>query len=136
MEWAKRALSAGYKIVYDSNAAVYHSHRRSIKQSFQRYFTCGTVMPVTHTNEIIKYSMKNFIIDGLKFIWREYKYMIQNGYWYWIPYAIIYDIAKFLGTFLGTKQKYIPIWMKKVMCEKKHQKHWNKYNSAIIEPTL
>jgi rhamnosyltransferase len=131
MEWAKRTLRAGYKIAYDSNAAVYHSHKRSVKQAFQRYFTCGTVMPVTHANPIINYSMWNFITDGLTFIGREYKFMFQNGYWYWIPYAIVYDIAKFLGIFLGSKQKYMPIWMKRPLCEKKHQRHWDKYKDLI-----
>ena len=131
-EWAKRALIAGYKIIYDSDAAVYHSHRRSLRGAFEWYFDCGAIMPVTHANPIIDYSMMKFIADGLGFIFREYKFMLQNGYWYWIPYAIVYDITKFLGVFLGSKQKYMPVWMKKALCKKKN--HWDKYEDVIKEP--
>jgi len=35
-EWAKRVLLDGYEIVYDPEAAVYHSHNYSLKAVFQR----------------------------------------------------------------------------------------------------
>ena len=132
-EWAKRALLAGYKIVYDSEAAVYHSHKYSLKSVFQEYFDSGAPMPVVHQSAIVKYSMDNFLIDGLKFVSEEYKFMLKNGYGHWIPYAIFYDLTKFFGTFLGSKQKYMPIWMKKLLCKKKN--HWDKYNDVIKEGT-
>lgn len=129
VEWAKRALLNEHKIVYDSNAVVYHSHKRSLREAFEWYFDCGAVMPVTHADPAINYGMRNFIIDGLKFVSEEYKFMLENGYWYWIPYAIVYDIAKFLGFFLGSKQKYMPLWMKRPLCRKKN--HWDKYDDVI-----
>jgi rhamnosyltransferase len=132
-EWAKRALLAGYKIVYDSEAVVYHSHKYSLKGVFHEYFDSGAVVPVIHRQEKFKYSMKYFFIDGLKFILEEYKFMLKNGYGHWIPYAIFYDLTKFFGTFLGSKQKYMPIWMKKLLCKKKN--HWDKYNDVIKEGT-
>ena len=132
-EWAKRALLAGYKIVYDSEAAVYHSHKYSLKSVFQEYFDSGAPMPVVHQSAIVKYSMDNFLIDGLKFVSEEYKFMLKNGYGHWIPYAIFYDLTKFFGTFLGSKQRYMPIWMKKLLCKKKN--HWDKYNDVIKEET-
>lgn len=131
-EWAKRALLAGYKIVYDSEAEVYHSHRYSLKRVFQEYFDSGATMPIVCTG-IADYSMSHFIFDGLKHIFKEYRFMFKNGYGHWIPYAIIYDIAKFLGVFLGSKQKYMPLWMKKALCKKKN--HWDKYHDVIKEPT-
>lgn len=131
LEWAKRVLLAGHEIMYDSEAEVTHSHTRSLKQSFQLYFDYGAAMPVTHTNPIIDYSFRNFIAEGLKLVIAEYRFMLQKKYWYWIPYAIIYDITKFLGIFLGTKQKYMPIQMKKALCKKKN--HWDKYKDVIKE---
>jgi rhamnosyltransferase len=130
-EWAKRALLAGYKIVYDSDAAIYHSHNRSLKDAFQWYFDVGASMTITHANPIISYSMWDFITDGLSFIRSEYKFMFKNGYWYLIPYAVLYDIFKFLGIFLGSKQKYIPIWMKRALSKKKN--HWDKYSDVLKE---
>lgn len=133
LEWGKRVLLAGYKIVYDSEAAVYHSHKYSIKKVFQEYFDSGAFMPVTHQNAIVDYPLRTFVADGLKFISEEYKFMLKNGYGHWIPYAIFYDLAKFFGIFLGSKQKYMPIWMKKLLCKKKN--HWDKYNDVIKEGT-
>lgn len=131
-EWAKRALLGGYKIVYDSEAVVYHSHRYSLKKVFQEYFDSGATMPIVYAG-VADYSMSHFISDGLKHIFKEYRFMFKNGYGHWIPYAIIYDIMKFLGVFLGSKQKYMPLWMKKALCKKKN--HWDKYDSVIKEPT-
>ena len=127
-EWAKRAFLAGYKIIYDSEAAVYHSHKYSLKKVFQEYFDSGAAMTVVYTG-VANYSMGHFISDGLRYIFEEYEFMLKNGYWYWIPYAIIYDIMKFLGIFLGSKHKYMPLWMKRALCRKKN--HWDKYDDVI-----
>ena len=130
-EWARRALSSGYKIVYDSDAAVYHSHKYSLKKVFQEYFDSGATMPVLHKDKTLDYSMSRFIRQGVLFVFKEYQFMLTNGYWYWTPYAVIYDVMKFLGIFLGTKQKYMPLWMKRALCKKKN--HWNKYVDVIKE---
>ena len=133
VEWAKRALLAGYKIFYCAEAAVYHSHRYSVKAVFQEYFDSGATMPVFLQGRTFNYSMGNFVLDGLRFISEEYKFMLKNGYARWIPYAIIYDTAKFTGVFLGSKQKHMPIWMKRALCKKKN--HWDKYTDVIKEGT-
>jgi len=129
LEWARKTLVAGYKIIYDSEAAVYHSHRRSLKNALQWYFDNGATMPVTHDNTIVDISMGNFTWEGIKFISAEYRYMLRNGYWYWIPYAIIYDLTKFIGVFLGSKQDHLPLWLKKALTQKKY--HWDKYATVI-----
>ena len=88
-------------------------------------------MPVLHRDKTLNYSVSRFFLDGIAFICGEYKFMLRNGHWYWIPYAIIYDAIKFLGVFLGSKQKYMPLWMKRVLCKKKN--HWDKYRDVIQE---
>lgn len=133
IEWAKRVLIAGHKIIYDSESAVFHSHRYSLKQVFQEYFDSGALLPVVYINTTINYHATDFIKDGLIFVNKEYKFMFCNGYWYWIPYAICYDIAKSLGFLLGANQKCMPIWMKKALCKKKN--HWDKYTDVIHEST-
>lgn len=133
LEWAKRVLLEGYIIVYESEAAVYHSHKYSLKQVFQEYFDSGATLQVVLMDSTIKYYLIDFVKDGIKFVYNEYVFMMRNGYWYWIPYAIVYDITKSLGYILGSKQKYMPIWMKRALCKKKN--HWDKYIDVIHEPT-
>lgn len=130
-EWAKRALIAGYKIAYDSEAIVYHSHNYTLKQVFQEYFDSGATMPYVHNHRLLNYPMKNFVIDGIKYTLREYDYIARNSHVSWIPYAAIYDSFKFLGMFLGSKHKYMPLWLKKALCKKKN--HWDKYDGIINE---
>ncbi|MGQ9722843.1 MAG: glycosyltransferase [Candidatus Jordarchaeum sp.] len=130
-EWAKRALTAGHKIVYDSEAIVYHSHNYTIKNVFQEYFDSGATMPYVYDKKVINYSMNNFLLDGIKYTIREYNFMASNGYLSWIPYVTIYDAFKFLGMFLGSKHKYMPLWLKKALCKKKN--HWDKYDGIINE---
>src|ERR1041385_8100009 len=40
--WSKAMLVAGYAIVYNPLAAVYHTHNYSLKKAFQRFFDSGT----------------------------------------------------------------------------------------------
>jgi len=131
-EWAKRALIRGYKIVYDAEAAVYHSHKYSLKGVFQEYFDSGACMPILQRGWSLNYHLVDFVVDGLKFVSREYHFLLKNGYWYVIPYGVLYDIMKFFGIFLGSKQHYMPLWMKKALCKKKN--HWDKYDDVIKEP--
>lgn len=130
-EWAKRALIAGYKIVYDSEAIVYHSHNYTIKSVFQEYFDSGATMPYVYDKKVINYSMNDFLLDGIKYTLREYSFMASNGYLSWIPYATIYDSFKFLGMFLGSKHRYMPLRLKKALCKKKN--HWDKYDDIISQ---
>lgn len=126
-EWAKRAVLAGYKIVYDPEAIVHHSHHYTLKKVFQEYFDSGATLPYVYNDERIP--RQSFIVKGLKYEYNEIKYFLKHGYAKWIPYALVYDFMKFLGYFLGTKQKYIPLWLKKALCKKKN--HWDKYEDII-----
>jgi len=38
IEWAKRVLEAGYRLVYEPTSRVYHSHNRSVPYEFKRTY--------------------------------------------------------------------------------------------------
>lgn len=38
--WSKKVLEAGFTIVYEPDAAVYHSHNRSVWHEYQRTYVC------------------------------------------------------------------------------------------------
>ncbi len=40
VEWSKKAIEAGYKIVYEPRAAVIHSHNRSFLYEYKRTYLC------------------------------------------------------------------------------------------------
>ncbi len=131
-QWAKMAMVSGYKIVYDAEAAVYHSHTYSLKGVFREYFDTGASFTVVHHDDVVAYPIKAFIADGMNYVVGEYKFMLRNGYWRWIPYATVYNMMKFLGISLGAQQKHMPLWMKRALCKKKN--HWDQYDGVIKEP--
>lgn len=47
LEWARRVLSAGWFIVYEAGASVYHSHRESPRAQARRLIDLGHVRPPT-----------------------------------------------------------------------------------------
>jgi len=126
-EWAKRSLLAGYKIVYESKAIVYHSHYYTLKTVFQEYFDSGATLPYVYNDDRI--APPNFLKRGLEYEVAQFRYFMEKGYLKYIPYSILYDFMKFLGYFFGTKYKYMPIKLKKALCKKSN--HWDKYSDAI-----
>ena len=109
-EWSRRVILAGYKIAYDPEAAVYHSHNYSPKTVFQRYFDSGVSFNQFAGRE---YGLSHFVSEGLVYAKCEMKFLLANGYMKWLPYAVLYDLAKFFGVFLGKKEKHLPLGLKK-----------------------
>jgi rhamnosyltransferase len=100
-EWAKRAILAGYKIIYDPEAVVHHSHHYTLKQVFKEYFDSGATLPFVYDDSRIE--AESFLTKGLKFEHDEIKYFMRNGYAKNLPYAFAYDFFKFVGYSLGTR---------------------------------
>lgn len=117
-EWAKKVLLAGYKIVYDPETAVYHSHNYSLKTVFRRYFDSGVSL-----NQFAGKEYGSFTSEGLAYTRDEMKFLITNGYIKWLPYAVLYDLAKFLGVSLGKKEKYLPLGLKRRLSL--HSYYWS-----------
>lgn len=131
-EWAKRVLLAGYKIVYDADAAVRHSNSYSLKWLFREYFDNGAAMPIISREGVVDNTFRRVVIDGLAYVVSEYKFILRTGRWRWLPYAVVYDVTRLLGAALGSKQKYMPLWLKRSLCRKRN--HWDRYADVIKEP--
>ena len=130
-EWAKRTLLAGYKIAYASESVVYHSHNYSLKQVFHRFFGSGATLQYIYHHENIEYPKGKFIIQGLKYLKAECQHLVSNGEVIHLPYAMLYEFMRFLGYFLGTKHKFMPIWLKIMLSNQKH--HWKNYNDIVVD---
>ena len=101
---AAKMLLAGWKIFYDADAQVYHSHNYTASQEFRRYFDIG----VFHSRESwIRESFgsaegagKKFVLMKLSALWKE-NFLECIG-------SIFRDGAKFLGYRLGRLEKFLP----------------------------
>lgn len=103
---AARILDVGWKIVYEPDAAVYHSHEFSAARLFRRYFDIGVVYRRLNIWSGINQSM--LFRDGLRSVrakldisGNHYGIVARGG-------GICQDAAKFAGLVLGRNERWLP----------------------------
>ena len=101
---AAKMLIDGYKIFYNADAKVFHSHNYTAAQEFRRYFDIG----VFHSRENwIRKTFGSAEGVGKKFVFLKFATL-----WKKKPLeifgAIFRDGAKFLGYRLGMFEKFLP----------------------------
>ena len=106
-DFGKKAIMAGYTIIYEPGAAVYHGHNYNLKTVFQRYFDEG--VSLSQVYEDSEFNFKKQFDMGIKHILKELSFLIKNKQLLWTPYALLYNFAKCAAMFLGTKEQYLPI---------------------------
>lgn len=104
MFYTAKAILAGYKVAYVSEAMVQHSHNYSPIEEFKRYFDIG----VFHSDESwIRESIGGAGGEGKKFIFSEFSFLLRNAP-IWIPLACINNLMKILGYKCGQHYNKIP----------------------------
>ena len=108
MEFAARAVQAGYANVYCASAVVRHSHGYTMKETFRRYFDIG-VFGSTNTWMRERFGSHNG--EGMRFIKSELAYLYANDKSA-IPRALLQTLMKAAGYKLGTVQQRLPLSLK------------------------
>jgi rhamnosyltransferase len=103
-DWAKKAEDLGYKILYIPDACVFHSHNYGLLQVFKRYFDSGVSFSQMCLKPDVLRNGFGYFIDELRYVGRES--IIK------IPYALCYDLSKFIGFKLGINHRWLPKCMK------------------------
>jgi len=114
-----KLIQQGWKVAYQANATVIHSHDYTILDEAKRYFDTG----VFHSKEHwLLDEFGNTNSAGLNYIKSEVKYLLKQNPLL-IGNAIIRTIFKFLFYKLGRIERYLPIWAKKLLSMNKL--YWN-----------
>jgi rhamnosyltransferase len=105
-EWSRRVLRAGLTVVYEPRAAVRHSHAYTIRSAFRRFFDSGvsaehSYIEGTASRAALRRAAGRYAAEELAWLWR-------TGHRRWIPYAIVYELAKFSGLQLGLRHGRLP----------------------------
>jgi len=111
-DFGLKVLKAGYEIIYEPEAAVYHSHDYSLGSLFTRRFKDGAAF-----STIALQGEDNFLTRGLNFFKEEMKFIAKNNL-LGVPYALAYNFIYFLGFFMGNKEKYLPGFIKNPILRK------------------
>jgi rhamnosyltransferase len=108
---ATRILDAGWKIIYEPEAAVYHTHDFSSLRLFRRYFDLGVVY---RRLNIWDHKNKAMLLrDGLRSL-REKLNLSQNHYGITARSAgACQDAVKYAGLVLGRNERLIPRALKR-----------------------
>ncbi len=108
-DFARRILYAGYRIIYDPNACVFHSHNFGLLTVFKRFFDYGVA---SKGIEDFNSSGRGSLRELLNYFLAETSYLRQNNERRWIVYSLMYESSKLIGFFLGKHGKYVPLFFK------------------------
>jgi rhamnosyltransferase len=110
--WARDVLLAGYALVYEPNAAVRHSHHYTLRSAFRRFFDSGASAERAYlaggrpAGKVLRRAAWRYARGELAWLWR-------TGQRRWIPYAVLYEFAKFAGLQLGARHRRLPVGLKR-----------------------
>ena len=108
---AKRILDGGWKIVYEPNAAVYHSHEYPASMLFRRYFDIGVVFRRLRIwDGTVSVSMRQ---TGWRLFWERLSLVPQRDDWRELGTTAFYDLLKYAGLQLGKNERLLPLSVKK-----------------------
>jgi len=105
-EWSRRALRAGFSLVYEPEAAVRHSHAYTIRSAFRRFFDSG--VSAEHAYVEGDASRAALRRAGARYAREELVWLWTSGRRRWIPYTAVYELGKFAGLQLGLQHKRLP----------------------------
>lgn len=111
-DWARRVLLAGYGIRYEPAAAVRHSHTYTVTTAFKRFFDTGAS---AERGFLAGGSGSSRVLrrEALRYAREELSWLGSTGQRRWIPYAAVYELAKFLGVQLGAHHERLPVSLKR-----------------------
>jgi rhamnosyltransferase len=103
-----RMLMSGWKVAYQANATVFHSHSLTLVREFLRYFDIGVHHGrsswLLDTFGRVKGEGLNYVRSELDLLWSQSPHLI--------PYALLRTLTKFVAYRLGTLERYLPVRLK------------------------
>jgi rhamnosyltransferase len=120
-EWSRRVLLAGMSIVYEPEAAVHHSHAYSVVGALRRFFDSGVSSDRSYVDDGAR-SKTALWKAGARYAQGEVAWLWTTGQRRWIPYAAVYELAKFAGLQLGRRHRLLPAAVKSRLSA--YPMHW------------
>jgi len=95
--WAYDALRAGYELVYEPTAQVYHSHNYSLATLFRRNRLSGRSL-----RGLIADSPGAVVRRGARYVAAECRFLMRRRQTHLVPYMLAYEFVKSVGFALGS----------------------------------
>jgi glycosyltransferase involved in cell wall biosynthesis len=111
-EWSRRALLAGLAIAYEPDAAVRHSHAYTPLIAFRRFFDSGVSADRAYMASA-RAGGRALRRAAVRYAGGELAWLVRTRQARWIPYAILYELAKLLGLIAGMQHRRLPLAVKR-----------------------
>ena len=109
---AKRILDAGWKIVYEPEAPVFHSHHYSAKQLFKRYFDIGHTLRQLGIWEAS--GTRSSLLRGLgQLLSKQVNRTKSGSVGPELMVSLKQNFAKSAGLLLGLNERFLPLALKR-----------------------
>lgn len=109
---AKRILDAGWKIVYEPDAPVFHSHKYSAKQLFKRYFDIGYTLKELQIWDAPG-TRSTLFRDFRTLMGKQFTRATNGGSERRTRVGLGLNFAKSAGFLLGLNQRFLPLALKR-----------------------
>lgn len=111
-----RMLLANWKVAYQSDATVIHSHPLTLRQEFSRYFDIG-----------VHHGREHWMLDafggaggeGRAFVMSQMQFLLKARPSL-IPLSILRNVSKWCSYQLGLHEKYLPLSLKQSLSGQKN----------------
>ena len=120
MLFCARLLKAGYRVAYQADALIYHSHTFNFQELFQRFFDIG-VFFTQAGKELRRGGLGG---RGLHFAIGQLGYLLRSGAWHWIPHSMLSSLIKVVAFQIGVRAHHLPIQLNKNLSRQKT--YWHK----------
>ena len=101
---AGKMIRAGYRVVYDADAQVWHSHSYSCVKQLKRNFDLG----VSQAEHPEVFSMASSTGEGIKMVKQNAAWLLRSGNGIRIPKLVLDSGCKYIGYFLGKRYRKLP----------------------------
>ena len=105
-DWARRVLLDGWILEYVPEATVRHSHPYTIGAAFRRFFDSGVSAERSYMAGAS--AARTLRSNAVRYATGEVRWLSRTGNRRWIPYAGVYELAKFVGLQLGRLHRRLP----------------------------
>jgi rhamnosyltransferase len=108
---AQRILDAGWKIVYEPRAAVFHSHNHTAQGLFRRYFDAGVVW---RQLDLWDAAMRTSMVrEGWRLLRGKLARRDKVAGAAGVAASVSQDLAKCAGLLLGLNERFLPLALKR-----------------------
>lgn len=111
-EWSRRVLLEGYALRYVPEAVVRHSHPYTVRDAFRRFFDSGVSAERAYLAGGAP-AQRTVRREALRYAREELRWLWRSGHRRWLPYAAVYEGAKFAGLQLGARHRRLPAGLRR-----------------------